>query len=122
MISMFAAPRQNSSILLRCWNTSSSECENDPTTRVASSRQLRPKMCDAMRIHAAVAFVYVLVALPYSGPARIGSLLRTSDQQALWSLLQSNARGVWAPLSHNRTSSALSPEVVTSKDSAALSQ
>jgi hypothetical protein len=70
-------------------------------------------------MHAAVALVYVLVALPYSGPAKMGSLFRTNDQQVLWSLLQSNASGFCAPFSHNRTSSALSPEVVTSKESAA---
>jgi hypothetical protein len=43
-------------------------------------------MCDARTIHAAVAFVYVLVAFPYSGPARIGSnvtIAKVDDQGLL---------------------------------------
>ena len=45
-------------------------------------------------MHAAVALVYVLVALPYSGPAKMGSLILANYQHVLFSLLQSRLIGL----------------------------
>lgn len=71
---------------------------------------------------AAVAFVYVLVALPYSGPARIGSLISARFQHVLAGLLQIKPSGLPLPLLKSSTSSALSPDVVSNTESVASPQ
>src|SRR5260370_19037298 len=122
MISMFAAPRQNCSSSLRSLNTESRTAQYATIARSASACHARPSMWEASTIDAAVALVYVFVALPYSGPAMIGSLIWVDDQQALFSLLQTRAIGLPLLCWHNCTSSALSPEVVSSTETAVSSQ
>src|SRR5580698_930411 len=79
----------------------------------ASFSQGSPRISAAAIMEAAVALVYVLVAFPYSGPARIGSLLSASFQQLLPELFEISASSPLAPLLNNSTNSALSPDVVS---------
>src|ERR1700752_4618138 len=90
MSSIFAAPRQKLSNSSRRLNTLSSAAAQAALARSASSRHGQPRICEANTMLAAVALVNVLVALPYSGPARIGSFTSTDDQHVLFSLLQSS--------------------------------
>src|ERR1700678_2709184 len=95
--------------------------EKTSTARSASSLHGRPRISDARTMEAAVALVYVFVALPYSGPARIGSLFSANFQHVLAGLLQISPSARSPPLRNSSTNSALSPEVVSSTESAASS-
>jgi hypothetical protein len=65
--------------------------------------------------------MYVLVALPYSGQARMGRLFSASFQQELAGLLQSRPSDFSLVHLKSSTSSALSPDVVRRTESAASS-
>src|ERR1700744_5543126 len=97
-------------------------CANTCAACCASCCQGRPRISEALIMAAAVALVYVLVALPYSGPARMGRLCCANCQHLLASLLQIRPRGRSLPTLDSSTSSALSPEVVRRTESAALGQ
>src|ERR1035438_635019 len=119
MISVLAAPRQKDSNSLRRAKMRSSDDEKASAAASASRRQSWPRISAATMLAAAVAFVYVFVPLPYSGPARIGSRRRAIRQHGLAVLFEINTSGRSSATFKSSTSSALSPEVVNSTDRAA---
>src|SRR5580700_7989722 len=121
MTSILAAPRQKDSSASRRAKIGSRFAAKTSAARSAASFQGSSRISDARMMPAAVELVYVLVALPYSGPARIGSLYWARLQQMLAGLLQINpgALPLLLPILKSSTSSALSPDVVRRMDTAA---